>query len=367
MIRTQTGLNTKILFFTSPIGLGHASRDIAIAEKLVNLGKDKESIHFITGKFAFDLISSKGYLASDRYKPREFSIQSGQLHHSFNWLLRYYWYYRKCRSIVEKTVKVNNKVYGGGDLIVSDEDFASIVVAEKNNHKRILITDIMETHFTNGKFASMVEKKLNRSMQKMMSKCNYIIIPDYGSDADNIVHVGPIVRDISANRNTLRKEFGFNKKTIVVSTGGTNAGKYLIKRTIEAYKKLKKKFDIDLVIVSGPAIKMEPFYDEDIRSLGFIDNLHECIYASDLVVSLAGRSTMDESIVYGVPGIFIPIKNHFEQEQGAKRLGYKFDDIFRLERLIEDNLSSNGNNGSFNIQTNIKGAEKAAKLILETL
>jgi UDP-N-acetylglucosamine--N-acetylmuramyl-(pentapeptide) pyrophosphoryl-undecaprenol N-acetylglucosamine transferase len=367
MISTQTEPNTEIFFFTSPLGLGHASRDIAIAEKLVKLGKGKESIHFVTGKFASKLFSNKGYLASDHYKPREFSIQSGELHHSFNWLLRYFWYYRKCRNIAEKTIKVHNKAHDGGSLIVSDEDFASIAVAEKNNHKRILITDITETHFTNGKFASMVEKKMNKSMQKMMIKCNYIIIPDYGPDVDNIVHVGPIVRDVNANRNTLRKEFGFNKQTIVVSTGGTNAGRYLIKKTIEAYKRLKKKFDIDLVIVSGPAIKMESFYDEDIRSLGFIDNLHEYIYASDLVVSLAGRSTMDESIVYGVPGIFIPIKNHFEQEQGAKRLGYKFDDIFRLEHLIEDNLSSNRNIGSTNIQTNIKGAEKAAKLILETL
>ena len=38
----------------------------------------------------------------------------------------------------------------------------------------------------------------------------------------------------------------------------------------------------------------------------------------DLVVSLAGRSTIDESRVYGTPGIFIPIKDHFEQEQNAK-------------------------------------------------
>ncbi|HKI08813.1 MAG TPA: glycosyltransferase [Nitrososphaeraceae archaeon] len=362
-----TDSNTRIFFFTSPIGLGHATRDIAIAEKLVKLGKGKENIRFITGKYAFELISNRSYFVSDLYKPEGFSIQSGELHHPFRWLLRYFWYYEKCKGIAEKVVKIHNNEYSDGDLIVSDEDFASIAVAEKINHKRILITDITETHFANGKFASMVEKKMNRSMQKMMIKCNYIIIPDFGPDVDNIVHVGPIVREVSANRNTLRKEFGFNKQTIVVSVGGTDAGKYLIEKTIEAYKRLKKKFDIDLLIISGPAIKLKAYCNEDIRSLGFVDNLHEYIYASDLIISLAGRSTMDESIEYGVPGIFIPIKNHFEQENGAKRLGYKFDDIFRLEHLIEDNLSTSNNIGSNDIQVNTTGAEKAARLILETL
>jgi UDP-N-acetylglucosamine--N-acetylmuramyl-(pentapeptide) pyrophosphoryl-undecaprenol N-acetylglucosamine transferase len=76
---------------------------------------------------------------------------------------------------------------------------------------------------------------------------------------------------------------------------------------------------------------------------------------------------MDESMAYGIPGIFIPIKNHFEQEEGAKRLGYKYDDIFRLEDLIGDKLRTNNFIGQTNLQTNANGAEKAAKLILETL
>jgi len=81
------------------------------------------------------------------------------------------------------------------------------------------------------------------------------------------------------------------------------------------------------------------------------------IFAADLVISLAGRSTMDESIVYGTPGIFIPIKNHFEQEQDAARLGYKYDDIFRLESLIEEKLGQRRN------AVVAYGAERAAKII----
>ena len=361
-----TDSNKRIFFFISPIGLGHATRDIAIADKLYRLGNGKENIHFVTGQYAHELISSRGYLASDLYKPIKFSINSGELRHPFKWLLRYFWYYRKCKDIAEKIVKSHDNE-SSSDLIVSDEDFASIVVAEKTAHKRILITDITETHFVKGKFASIIEKKMNMSMQKMMNNCDYVIIPDFGVDVDNVVHVGPIVRDIGADRKTLRKRFGFNKQTVLVSVGGTDAGKYLIEKTIIAYRKLRKKFDIDLLIFSGPSINLTAYCNEDIRILGFVDNLHEYIYASDLIISLAGRSTMDESIAYGVPGIFIPIKNHFEQEESAKRLGYKYDDIFRLERLIEDNLSVSNSIDRTNLQTNAKGAEKAARLILETL
>ena len=82
---------------------------------------------------------------------------------------------------------------------------------------------------------------------------------------------------------------------------------------------------------------------------------------------MAGRSTIDESIIYKTPGIFIPIKNHFEQEENARRMGYNYEDIFRLESLITEkfNKMSLAANDKKNI-TQV-GSEKGAKIILETL
>ena len=338
------------LFFTSPIGLGHASRDIAIAEKLKPVNNE---ILFVSGAWAFNLISNNGYSAFNLYRPINFYIHSGELKKSFIWLIKYLLYYKKCKMAAEEFLIKHD------GLIVSDEDFASIAIGEKMDRKRILITDITETHFT-GQIASIVERRMNKIMQRMIERCAHVIIPDYGDDKDNLVHVGPIVREVTADRNTLRKKFGFNKKTIILSSGGTDAGTFLIKRSLEAYKKLKNKLDIDLILVAGPLEKLT--YSPDFHNVGLIDNLHEYIYASDLVISLAGRSTMDESIAYGIPGIFIPIKNHFEQEQGAKRLGYEHEDIFRMETLIEEKLNSQNKMTPY-----INGAEKAAKLILQLL
>ena len=103
----------------------------------------------------------------------------------------------------------------------------------------------------------------------------------------------------------------------------------------------KIESDIDLVLVSGPKINDE--FGKDVRNLGFVENLHEIIFAADLVISLAGKSTIDESVVYGTPGIFIPIKNHFEQEDNAKEMGFNFEDIFDLENLIRQNINKDRN------------------------
>tara|TARA_Y100001958_G_C20740538_1_gene229371 strand:- start:42 stop:431 length:390 start_codon:yes stop_codon:yes gene_type:complete len=103
----------------------------------------------------------------------------------------------------------------------------------------------------------------------------------------------------------------------------------------------KIESDIDLVLISGPKINDE--FGKDVKNLGFVENLHEIIFAADLVISLAGKSTIDESVVYGTPGIFIPIKNHFEQEDNAKEMGFNFEDIFDLENLIRQNINKDRN------------------------
>ena len=95
-----------------------------------------------------------------------------------------------------------------------------------------------------------------------------------------------------------------------------------------------------------------------VKHMDYVKNLHEMVYASDLVISLAGRSTTDEADVYGTPGIFIPIKNHFEQEENARRHGFTFDAINRLDELIPEKLNLPRNDMKVS-----DGVEKAARLI----
>ena len=328
-------------FFSSPIGLGHVTRDIAIIKNLKDF-----SVNFVTGSGAAKILKKLEYKVNDIYNPPSFIVENGMLNNQTKWLWNYFQYYKNCKKISEKIIKINNS-----DLIISDEDFASLTVAQNLKIPNILITDVLETKFTKG-IASLIERKMNKSMMNIIKNCDVVIIPEEGHDQGNIKRVGPIVREINFSREELRKKFSFNKITIIISIGGTDAGLFLIKKSIESILKINQ--DIEIVVVSGPAINKK---FSNVRNLGFVDNLHELIFASDLIISLAGKSTIDEAKAYGTPGIFIPIKGHFEQEDNAKTEGFVFEDINRLETLISEKLEQKRN------KINISGTKLASEII----
>jgi UDP-N-acetylglucosamine--N-acetylmuramyl-(pentapeptide) pyrophosphoryl-undecaprenol N-acetylglucosamine transferase len=328
-------------FFSSPIGLGHVTRDIAIVDNFKDI-----SVNFVTGSGAAKILKKLDHKVQDVYNPPLFIVENGKLNNQTKWLWNYYQYYKNCKNISEKILKNNNS-----QLVVSDEDFASLTVAQDLEIPNILITDVLETKFTKG-IASFIERKMNKSMMKIIKNCDVVIIPEKGDDENNIKRIGPIVREINFSREELREKFEFNKTTIVISIGGTNAGIFLIDEAIKAILKINQ--DIQIILVSGPAVTKK---FDNVKNLGFIHNLHEIIYASDLIISLAGKSTIDEANAYGTPGIFIPIKGHFEQEDNARNEGFMFEDINRLDKLILEKLEQKRN------KINTEGAKLASEII----
>jgi UDP-N-acetylglucosamine--N-acetylmuramyl-(pentapeptide) pyrophosphoryl-undecaprenol N-acetylglucosamine transferase len=330
-----------LVFFSSPIGLGHATRDVAIAKNLGNTSK-----RFVSGGAAPSIFLQDGFDVDDLYIPPAFQVENGRLEQPLKWLFRYYSYYKRCKKVSLQILKTYQP-----RLVASDEDFASLVIAQEMGIKTILVTDILKTNFAKG-IGTIIERQMNKSMKNIIEKCDLVILPENGKNEDNIVRVGPIVRSTSQSREQLREKFAFDKKTIVVSIGGTNSGRFLIEEIIKIHSKINP--DFELVIVSGPSFQMN---HPNIRNLGFVNNLHEIIFAADLVISLAGKSTIDESRHYGTPGIFIPIKDHFEQEENAKEIGYTYNDISRLDKLILEKIDEKRN------PQPLEGAKKAAELV----
>ena len=328
-------------FFSSPIGLGHITRDIAIKNNFQNI-----KTNFVTGSGAAKILKKLEIQAHDAYHPPSFVVENGTLKSPAKWLWNYYQYYKDCKNISQNILEKDRP-----NAVISDEDFASLTVAQEMKIPTILITDILETHFTKG-LASFIEKKMNKSMQEIIKKCEVVILPEIGDVQDNIQRVGPIVRQTDYTREQLREKFSFDKKTIVISIGGTDAGLFLIERALEAILKINQ--DVEIVVVSGPSVQKR---FEDVKNLGFVENLHEIIFASDVLISLAGKSTIDEANAYGTPAIFIPIKGHFEQEDNAKEQGFVFEDLKRLDNLILSKLEEKRN------RVNTEGTKKAAKII----
>ena len=328
-------------FFSSPIGLGHVTRDIAIENNFQNI-----TTNFVTGSGAAKILKKLEMQVDDVYHPPSFIVENGTLKSPAKWLWNYYQYYKDCKNISRNILEKDRP-----NAVISDEDFASLTVAQEMKIPTILVTDILETHFTKG-IASFIEKKMNKSMQEIIKKCEIVILPEIGDAQDNIQRVGPIVRQTDSTREQLREKFSFDKKTIVISIGGTDAGLFLIEKALEAISKINQ--DVEIVLISGPSVQKKY---ENVKNLGFVENLHEIIFAADVLISLAGKSTIDEANAYGTPAIFIPIKGHFEQEDNAKEQGFVFEDIKRLDKLILSKLEEKRN------QVNTEGTKKAAKII----
>ena len=193
----------KILFFSSPIGLGHAARDLAIINQL-----QIESCKVFSGSSAIEFFHKNKIETLDVYSPPRFDVIDGKLEKSLKWLWSYYKYYKNCKEVSSKIINEEKP-----KLIISDEDFASIAIAQERKIPNIIITDILETKFTTG-FGGMIEKKMNKTMRIMLDRANKVIIPELGKNQNNIIRTGPIVRKIEKNRDEIRKILNFTEALI---------------------------------------------------------------------------------------------------------------------------------------------------------
>lgn len=275
----------------------------------------------MTGGPASSLLKGHGFEVADVYRPPAFHIKDGRLLSSGMWLIKYYAYYKKCKKIAARLIKKQNP-----EMVVADEDMAALIAAEYSGTEmpRVLITDILESRFT-GRVAGIMERRMNGAMRNIMNKCDIVIMPQDGTDRGNLRMVGPVVRHISESREELREKFDMAGRTILVTVGGTDAGRFLLHAMEKVAADLQDR--ANTIFEPGPAL-----------GSGIMHDMHEKVMAADVVVSLAGRSTMDEAAVYGTPGVFIPISGHFEQEDNAARRGFSHKDIGRLQDIILQKL-----------------------------
>ena len=120
-------------FFSSPIGLGHVTRDIAVVNYFEGI-----STNFVTGIGAAKILKNLDFKVVNVYKPPQFIVEDGSLKNPARWLWKYYQYYKDCKKISNKIIEDRNP-----KMVVSDEDFASLAVAQAKKIPTILITDIL--------------------------------------------------------------------------------------------------------------------------------------------------------------------------------------------------------------------------------
>jgi UDP-N-acetylglucosamine--N-acetylmuramyl-(pentapeptide) pyrophosphoryl-undecaprenol N-acetylglucosamine transferase len=338
---------TTILYGVSPIGLGHASRAVAIGSRLKEMGINVE---FATSESVASFISSYGFNVNNAIKapvPFEFN---GKVRFSGLWYIRYWFGYRTSYTRMSKLVDRLKP-----ELIVGDEEFSGVSIAIERGIKHALISDELELGFAKNFMDKLIESKVRQWYKDLQQRVSHLLIPDFGQDEHNLHYVTPIVRRVTKDRITILREnnLPLSGKLILFSMSGSGKGKFLLERIIQAFKEEGLQ-DTHIALVGG---KKMSHSDGRVFNLGFIIDNQNLIAASDLVISLAGKSTIDEAMSYGTPIIAIPLKNHFEQERNAKALGFSYEDVDRIGLLMRQYI------GRRFEPRNYQGAEKAASLL----
>jgi pimeloyl-ACP methyl ester carboxylesterase/predicted glycosyltransferase len=119
------------------------------------------------------------------------------------------------------------------------------------------------------------------------------------------------------DRASLRAElqWGPGETVCVVAVGGTATGAPLLHRTVEALPALRERIhDFRMIAVAGPRI--DPATLPSVPGLevrGYVHALHRELAACDVAIVQGGLTTTMELIAAGRPFVSVPLARHFEQ------------------------------------------------------
>lgn len=315
------------------LGLGHAARAIAVSKELLRRHPDLY-LFFLAGSPALDLAVAHGFDAMPLPPTPEWFHERGQIRSMTRWYWEYARYLRFATTFLRRETDWDTFRF-----LISDSEMASVRLAVRRKVPTVVLVHSIGQSFGGGLVTRAIEAYGRWWMRSLLEHDDVLVLAlELGIDLSNATYVGPIVRPFSSDREKLREDFVFGKKTILVAPGGSSVGGFLIEAAIRAFRELKMG-DAQMIVVTGP--KLPAPKEEGVYWKGFVPNLQDYVLAADLVITLAGKGTVAESLAAGTPVIAIPIKGHVEQERNVRALGlsYTFEDAARLRELIPKRLA----------------------------
>jgi predicted glycosyltransferase len=119
-----------------------------------------------------------------------------------------------------------------------------------------------------------------------------------------------------ADRTALREAAGFGDEPVcVVAVGGSGVGGHLLRRAAEAYPSLRERRPgTRMVLVTGPRIDPASLSVPDgVEVRGWLPDLHRVLAAADVALVQGGLTTTMELTAAGRPFVYVPLRHHFEQ------------------------------------------------------
>ncbi len=344
--RPSTKAN-KALYLSSPIGLGHGRRDIAITRALRKLHPDLQ-VDWLAQDPVTRLLEANGErihplsarLASES---RHIELESGE--HDLN-------AFQAIRRMDEILI-ANFMIFqdavdqGGYDLVIADEawdidhywhehpelkkaklawftDFVGYVPMPANGeHETFLTSDY------NAEMIGHVERHPGvRDRAIFVGSPEDIVPMSFGKDLPAMRDWVPRHFDFAGyiigehpnafgSREELRERLGYrpDERVCIVTVGGSGVGTHLIKRILQSYPMARARLpELRMVVVAGPRIDPASLNTPaGIEVRAFVPNLDRHLAACDLALVQGGLTTCMELAAAGTPFIYFPLQNHFEQ------------------------------------------------------
>jgi pimeloyl-ACP methyl ester carboxylesterase/predicted glycosyltransferase len=179
------------------------------------------------------------------------------------------------------------------------------------------------------------------------------------------------------DREELRRDLGYrpDERVCVVTVGGSGVGGHLLRKVIAAYPEARRRVPgLRMVVVAGPRIDPASLPSADgLEVHPYVHGLYRHLAACDLAVVQGGLTTCMELTAARRPFLYFPLAHHFEQNfHVAHRLG-RYNAGRRMEfatatpEVVADAIATEIGREVDYRPVETDGASRAAALIAELL
>jgi pimeloyl-ACP methyl ester carboxylesterase/predicted glycosyltransferase len=396
----------RVLYLSSPIGLGHARRDLAIARALRER-RPEVRIDWLAQHPVTRVLEDAG----ERLHPASAALGSESAHvesesgehdlHCFEAL-------RRMDEILVANFAVFHRVVTDEpyDLVVGDEawevdhflhenpelkryayawltDFVGYLpVADDDPRRRFVAAD-----YNAEMIGHIARSPRIRDRALFVGDPEDVVAVPFGPDLPEIRAWTQAHYDFpgyvtgfettALDRQQVRAELGYRdgEQVCLVTVGGSGVGGDLLRRVVASFDDASRRVPgLRMVVVTGPRIAPASLPSRaGMEVHGYVPDLHRHLAACDLAIVQGGLTTCMELTATGRPFVYVPLRHHFEQQvHVAHRLdhygaGYRLDyDDATPDHLAELIATRIGRRVSYR-QVATDGADRAATSLAELL
>ncbi len=341
------GRPRRALYLSSPIGLGHAQRDVAIARELRSLRPDVE-IDWLAQHPVTRVLNGHG----ERIHPASAALLNESTHiesecgehdlHAFSAI-------RRMDEILVNNFMVFSELVESEyfDLVIGDEAWdVDHFLHENPELKRFRfgwLTDFVgwlpmpdaddrERFLTADLNAEMIEHRSRfgpvRDRSIFVGNPADVVPDDFGPGLppisgwvrQNFDFSGYVTGfDPTGLRDPaeLRQRWGCapDERLCIVTVGGSGVGGDLLRRVLDAVPLIRRRVpDLHVLVVTGPRLDpaaLPPMHG--VSTVGYLPDLYRELASCDVAVVQGGLTTCMELTAAGTPFVYVPLRHHFEQ------------------------------------------------------